>query len=235
MGSIRVMIVDDQELFASGIGIILKGGDDGEITVVDTCSNGEEAVRRVERANPDVILMDVRMPVMDGVEATRIIHARFPEIKILILTTFDDDQYVYDALSNGAIGYVLKNVKPDELISSIKTVYAGNLTVSSAIGYRLVQNASEGAKRNAFRQAEYQGDINFLRRHFDNLRSREAEILNLIMMDYDNRQIAEQLFIAEQTARNYISVIYAKIGANDRSHARQKVKELLRKERGLRD
>jgi DNA-binding NarL/FixJ family response regulator len=232
MAGIRVMIVDDQELFASGIDIILKGSDGDEIIVVDICSNGEEAVRRVERANPDVILMDVRMPVMDGVEATRIIHGKFPDIKILILTTFDDDQYVYDALNNGAIGYVLKNVKPDELVSSIKTVFAGNLTVSSAIGYRLVQSASEGARRSAFRQVEYQGDINFLLRHFDNLRGREAEILNLIMMDYDNRQIAEQLFIAEQTARNYISVIYAKIGANDRSHARQKVKELLRKEGG---
>jgi DNA-binding NarL/FixJ family response regulator len=221
------MIVDDQRLFASGMEIILRGYGTGEISVVDISANGQEAVAKVERARPDVILMDVRMPVMDGVEATRIIHDRFPEIKILILTTFDDDQYVYDALKNGAIGYVLKNVKPDDLVASIRTVYAGNLTVSSAIGYRLVQRASEGALLSGQRQMEYQGDINFLLRHFDSLRSREAEILNLIMMDLDNRQIAEHLFIAEQTVRNYISSIYTKMGVDDRAHAKQRVKEVL--------
>jgi DNA-binding NarL/FixJ family response regulator len=226
------MIVDDQDLFASGIDIILKGYGENEISVVDISANGAEAVKNVERAKPDVMLMDVRMPVMDGVEATRIIHERFPNVKILILTTFDDDQYVYDALNNGAIGYVLKNVKPEELVASIKAVHAGNLTVSSAIGYRLVQSAQEGARRNTQRQVEYLGDINFLLRHFENLRSREAEILNLMMLDYDNRQIAEYLFIAEQTVRNYISVIYTKLGVGDRAHAKQKVKEVLSKERG---
>jgi DNA-binding NarL/FixJ family response regulator len=232
MGSIRVMIVDDQELFASGIDIILKGYGAEDITVVDISTNGAEAVRKVAKAAPDVILMDVRMPVMDGVEATRIVHERHPGIKILILTTFDDDQYVYNALSNGAIGYVLKNVNPEELVSAIKAVYAGNLTVSSAIGYRLVKSAAAGVRMDAQRNVEYQGDLNFLLRHFESLRGREAEILNLIMADYDNRQIAETLFLAEQTVRNYISVIYAKIGVSDRAHAKQKVKELLRKEKG---
>jgi DNA-binding NarL/FixJ family response regulator len=233
MGSIRVMIVDDQELFASGIDIILKGYGAEDIAVVDISTNGAEAVRKVAKAAPDVILMDVRMPVMDGVEATRIIHEKHPGIKILILTTFDDDQYVYNALNNGAIGYVLKNVNPEELVSAIKTVYAGNLTVSSAIGYRLVKNAAAGVRMDAQRNVEYQGDLNFLLRHFENLRSREAEILNLIMADYDNRQIAETLFLAEQTVRNYISVIYTKIGVSDRAHAKQKVKELLQKEKGF--
>jgi DNA-binding NarL/FixJ family response regulator len=226
------MIVDDQELFASGIDIILRGYGAEDISVVDISTNGSEAVRKVAKTMPDVILMDVRMPVMDGVEATRIIHERHPGIKILILTTFDDDQYVYNALSNGAIGYVLKNVNPEELVSAIKTVHAGNLTVSSAIGYRLVKNAAAGIHLDAQRNVEYQGDLNFLLRHFETLRSREAEILNLIMADYDNRQIAETLFLAEQTVRNYISVIYTKIGVGDRAHAKQKVKELLQKEKG---
>jgi DNA-binding NarL/FixJ family response regulator len=232
VGNIRVMIVDDQELFASGIDIILKGYGAEDISVVDISTNGAEAVRKVAKAMPDVILMDVRMPVMDGVEATRIIHERHPEIKILILTTFDDDSYVYNALTNGAIGYVLKNVNPEELVSAIKAVYAGNLTVSSAIGYRLVKSAAAGVRMDAQRNAEYQGDLNFLLRHFEALRSREAEILNLLMADYDNRQIAETLYLAEQTVRNYISVIYAKIGVSDRAHAKQKVKELLQKEKG---
>jgi DNA-binding NarL/FixJ family response regulator len=232
VASIRVMIVDDQELFASGIDIILKGYGVDDVTVVDISANGSEAVRKVARTQPDVILMDVRMPVMDGVEATRIIHERHPDIKILILTTFDDDSYVYNALNNGAIGYVLKNVNPEELVSAIKAVHAGNLTVSSAIGYRLVRSAAAGVRMDAQRNAEYQGDLNYLQRHFETLRGREVEVLNLIMMDYDNRQIAETLYLAEQTVRNYISVIYAKLGVGDRAHVKQMVKELLRKERG---
>jgi len=196
---------------------------------VGIAADGREAIQKTETTKPDVILMDVRMPVMDGVEATRIIMERHPEIKILILTTFDDDHYVLDALSHGAIGYVLKNIKPDELVTSIKAVYAGNLFVSSSIGYKLVRQMSEGAKRNTQRPIEYQGEINFLLGHFEGLRSREAEILHLLMQDFDNKEIAEKLYLAEQTVKNYVTTIYDKLGVQDRDHARQRVKDTLAK------
>ncbi len=124
MARIKVLIVDDQELFARGLEIILKGHGAEDLAVVGIAANGKEALHRVGALSPDVILMDVRMPVMDGVEATRLIRERHPQAKILILTTFNDDQYVSEALGAGAQGYVLKNVKPEELITSIKAVHA---------------------------------------------------------------------------------------------------------------
>jgi DNA-binding NarL/FixJ family response regulator len=224
---IKVLIVDDQELFAHGLEIILRGHGREEISVVGTAANGKEAVAKAEALRPDVVLMDVRMPVMDGVEATRIIHQRDASIRILILTTFDDDQYVADALANGAQGYVLKNVKADDLVTSIKAVYAGNLYVSSAVGTRLIRHARADMQRATGRPIEYQGEINYLLSTFETLKSREAEILHLILQDYDNQEIAQRLFIAEQTVKNYVTVIYDKIGVRNRIHAKQKVKDAI--------
>lgn len=231
MSHIKVLIVDDQELFARGLEIILRGHARDEITVVGVASDGREALRRVESLAPDVVLMDVRMPGMDGVEATRQIHERHPEVKVLILTTFDDDQYVSDALSGGATGYILKNVKPEELVTSIRAVHAGNLSVSPAVATRLVRHAQEGLQRSAQRPIEYQGEINFLRSQFESLRGREVEILHLMLQDYDNREIAQRLYIAEQTVKNYVTAIYAKLGVTDRVHAKQKVKDLISQKR----
>jgi DNA-binding NarL/FixJ family response regulator len=206
VAKIRVLVVDDQELFARGLEIVLKGHGGGELAVVGIAADGREAIQKVEALAPDVVLMDVRMPVMDGVEATRIIHERNPAIKILILTTFDDDQYVADALGNGA---------------------QGNLNVSSAVGSRLVRHAQAGMERTQKRPIEYHGEINFLLSQFESLRKREAEILHLILQDYDNQEIAQRLFIAEQTVKNYVTAIYGKIGVSDRDHAKQKVKDLI--------
>jgi DNA-binding NarL/FixJ family response regulator len=224
---IKVLIVDDQELFARGLQIILKGHGREEIAVVGIATNGKEALERVAALEPDVVLMDVRMPIMDGVEATRLIHERRPDVKILILTTFDDDQYVFDALGSGAQGYVLKNVKPDDLVTSIKAVHAGSLYVSSDVGTRLIRHAQAGMQRTARRPIEYRGEMNFLISHFEALRTREAEILHLILQDYDNQEIAQRLCIAEQTVKNYVTAIYDKIGVADRDHAKRKVKGLI--------
>jgi DNA-binding NarL/FixJ family response regulator len=231
MAKIRVLIADDQDLFASGLEIILKTQGKDDVQVLSTARDGKEAVQKAEKLAPDVILMDVRMPVMDGVEATRVIREKHPSIKILILTTFDDDQYVHDALAYGANGYVLKNIKPENLITSIKAVAMGNLFVSPSVGDRLVRQVSEGALRNVRRSISYQGEINFLLATFESLRPREAEILHLLLQDYDNREIGERLFIAEQTVKNYVSLIYGKLGVDDRNHAKQLVKDIIAGER----
>lgn len=227
MDAIKVLIVDDQELFAAGLRIILEESGRDAIRVSGIATNGREAIQMVDSYQPDVILMDVRMPVMDGVEATKVIHERYPEKKILVLTTFDDDQYVFDALSNGAFGYILKNIRPDELITSIKAVNAGNFFVSQSVGYKLVRQARKGIEHAEDRLMEYHGELNFLHSCFPSLSNRETEILHLLLQDLDNHEIAERLFIAEQTVRNYISSIYGKIGVSDRVHAKKLVKGML--------
>jgi len=224
---IRVLIADDQDLFVAGIEIMLKGPGKDDFAVVGTATNGLEAVTMTGRTRPDIVLMDVRMPVMDGVEATKAIREKYPDVKILILTTFDDDNYVLDALNNGALGYVLKNVSPDDLLMSIKAVYNGSFLVSPSIGYKLVRHAEEGAHASDTASSQYQGELNYLMSCFESLTTREAEILNLLVADNDNREIAEKLFLAEQTVKNRISAIYAKLGVTDRVHARRYVTSVL--------
>ena len=160
MEKINVLIVDDQDLFVAGTRIIIEAYGKGRIKVSATAGNGKEAIDAVKREIPDVILMDVRMPVMDGVEATKLIHEAFPEIKILILTTFDDDQYVIDALGNGALGYVLKNIKPEELVTSIFAVQAGTFSVSPSVGYKLVQQAQDSVQMSSQQSHGYKGELN---------------------------------------------------------------------------
>ena len=227
MSRIRALIADDQELVAAGIEIILRSHGKEFISVVGIARNGKEAVRMADLHRPDVVLLDVRMPEMDGVKATRIIHDRHPAMKILILTTFDDDQYVFDALGYGALGYVLKNGPPDELVASIRAVHGGNLFVSPSVACKLVQHAQKGLQVSARPSIEDHGRLNYTLSCFETLSTREAEILHLLLRDLDNREIAEGLFIAEQTVKNHISSIYAKLGVVDRIHAKRLVKERL--------
>jgi two-component system, NarL family, response regulator DegU len=229
MNKIRILIVDDQELFATGMQIILNKYGKDEIKVIGIAPNGKEAVQMTKRLLPDMILMDVRMPVMDGVVATKIIHEEYPDIKILILTTFDDDQYIFEALRNGAQGYILKNIPPEELLISIKTVFSGNLIVSSSVGTKLVREAYKGTHLQEKQSIEYLGEVNFLLSHFQKLSNREAEVLHFLLQDFDNQEISDKLYIAEQTAKNYISVIYRKLDVSDRIHAKKLVKNILAK------
>lgn len=240
MGRIRVLIADDQKLFAGSLKIVLQGYGDGEIEVVDIAENGRQAVALAEMHRPDLVLMDVRMPEMDGVEATRIIRERMPDVKIMILTTFDDDKYVMEGLGYGASGYILKNIAPEELVTSVAAIHAGTFLVSSSVGSKLVSQVSGGAVpggRVAGKPVEMEvgcGEDAFpgppiqagegaaiLSRRYPGLSSREAEVLWLIACNYDNRDIANALFIAEQTVKNYASRIYAKIGVDNRPHAIQ--------------
>ena len=134
------MIVDDQKLFASSLKVVLESSHHEGLSVVGVAHNGKECLSQLRSVKPDIILMDIRMPELDGVETARIVHEKLPEIRILMLTTFDDDTYVHRALSSGAMGYVLKNVEPAELLACIKAVAKGTLLVSSSVGYRLFSN-----------------------------------------------------------------------------------------------
>ena len=144
--TIKVMIADDQELIRDSLKIVLSANPDME--VIDTVANGREVIRSVRAAKPDVILMDVRMPEMDGVSCTQIIKENYPQIKIIILTTFDDDEYVYNALKYGASGYLLKGVSMAELSSAIRTVHGGKAMINPDIAVKVVRLFSQMAKGN---------------------------------------------------------------------------------------
>jgi DNA-binding NarL/FixJ family response regulator len=194
---IKLLLVDDQQLFSENLKLMVETLTE-DIQVVGIAFDGQEALDIVEKTRPDIILMDVRMPGMDGVEATKILHQNHPEIKIVMLTTFLDDTYVEDALRFGAYGYLLKNIKSEDLIASLRAVYCGSVLLSPAILNKLVHQIDVDADQDN----EYQEIIN-------RLGNREKEILNLIAAGYNNKKIADTLFISEPTVRNYISSIYA--------------------------
>jgi DNA-binding NarL/FixJ family response regulator len=223
MHRIRTVIVDDQRLFAASMKVVLDGHGRHEIEVVGIAYDGKEALSLVQRTRPEVVLMDVRMPVLDGVEATRLIHQRHPDIKVLILTTFADDEYVYHAMNNGACGYLLKNLEPDELVASICAVHAGAYLIAPSVGKRLISQVQPDPGWGSASR-ELAADVDYLFSRFPSLSRREAEVLCLVTRNLDNREIAEKLGIAEQTVKNYTSRIYSKLDVGDRLHAIQLAK-----------
>jgi DNA-binding NarL/FixJ family response regulator len=198
---IRVLIVDDQVLFAESLRYVLTGIDAG-IDVIAIAPDGEKALEIVERERPNLILMDVRMPRIDGVEATRLIHRQHPDIKIVMLTTFDDDGYVYFAVKHGAVGYLLKNIRPHDLVHSIKAVMAGATLFTKSISSKVV-SASESEA----------GDLDTT---IADLTTREREVLTLVMQMMNNKQVGERLGLSEQTVRNYMHSLYDAFEVKDR-------------------
>ena len=219
---IRVLIADDQHLFAESLKFILEGESGGEIEVAAIAEDGKQAVAMAETARPDIVLMDVRMPVMDGVKATSIIRRLHPEAKILMLTTFDDDELVYEALHAGARGYVLKSIDPKELLDSIKAVHSGSFCLSSSIGLKLVDimaGETERIREDAT-VAAMSGSSGLSRR--------EAEILLHVGRGKRNQDIADVLCISEKTVRNHLSSIYFKLNMHNRLQLITHVSRLLR-------
>jgi DNA-binding NarL/FixJ family response regulator len=201
---IRIMLVDDQKVFLEGLKLVLESRA-SDMTVVGLAADGREAITLAESTNPHIILMDVRMPEMSGVEATEVIAKRMPAVKIVMFTTFDDDEYVKSAIKHGAIGYLLKNRPPMELINSLRAVNDGIIQIDPMVAQKLLHI-------DARTDAEYR----YLADAIETLTAREKEVLHLIAQALDNRQIADHLSVAEQTARNYISTIYAKLGTSHR-------------------
>jgi DNA-binding NarL/FixJ family response regulator len=217
---IRVLLVDDQVLFASSLRLVFENTAADEFVITGIAANGRECLARLAKDQPHVILMDVYMPEMDGVEATAAVHAQYPDIKIMMLTTFDDDIYVKNALKAGASGYVLKSIDAEELITCVRAVHQGMLIVSPSVGFRyFVQKEESPIPESVARGLPAR--VKALQERFPELKPREAEILELILQGNNNNQIADLLFIAEQTVRNYVSSIYAKLGVDDRLQAIQ--------------
>ena len=214
MEKIKVLVVDDQTELADEIAEILKT--DEELEVVGTAADGFEALEKTALSQPDVVLLDIRMPNMNGVVATQRIKSEFPQAKVLILTTFDDSDYILNAINNGASGYLLKDISGDALIDAVKNAYEGDTILPAKIARRIADAAKNVAADREIR----------LMRAF-NLSEREIEIALMIYEGFTNRQISAALKLSEGTTRNYVSTIYIKIKCENRAQAIAAIKEVL--------
>ncbi|GHV36656.1 DNA-binding response regulator [Spirochaetia bacterium] len=213
---LKILIADDQALFAESLRTFLNNYAD-DMTVTGIAENGREAVSMAGTMHPDIILMDFRMPEMDGVEAVREIKPRYPDIKIIMLSTYREDALVRSSLLAGASGYLLKGISPTELIAAIRALSSGIMQISPEIARSLVQEryAPETGRKPLLNKTESpikEKPSEWL----DDLTNREREIFTLIATGYDNDQIAEKLNLAVQTVRNQVSTIYSKLGVKDR-------------------
>ena len=202
--TIRVLVADDQSMVRAGFRMLLAGEQD--IEVVAEASNGLEAVDKAARFNPTVVLMDIRMPELDGLEATRRILAADNSARILILTTFDLDEYVYEALRAGASGFVLKDDSPEQLIAAIHTVAAGEALLSPAITRRVIQRFARIPRPAPPKE-------------LDDLSEREREVFRLITLGLSNGEIAQELYISDTTVKTHVTHILQKLDLRDRVQA----------------
>ncbi|MUG47944.1 response regulator transcription factor [Paenibacillus woosongensis] len=204
MSNIKVLIADDQELILESLHIVLSMEEDIEIAAL--AKNGEEAIHDCEQFQPDIVLMDINMPVMDGVAATALIKKRFPDIKIIMLTSYKEVEYVLAALSHGAEGYLLKAIHPKDLAAGIRVVHAGGTLITQEMAGKMIKsmsmNNSSTVKSNKY-----------------GLSPRELEVLHKLASGLRNQDIAEALFLSEGTVKNYISTIYSKLHVKGRREA----------------
>ena len=211
---IKVLIADDQKDLAEGIKSVLQT--DSEIEVVGIANDGFEAIDCVKEFEPDVVLMDIRMPNMNGVVATQRIQTNYPNVKVIVLTTFDDSDYILNAINNGACGYLLKDIGATALINSIKNALSGDMILPAKIARRIADAAKNVTDNREFK----------LKRAFG-LSDREVEIALMMYEGFTNRQISSALHISEGTARNHISAIYEKLNCENRTDAVQVIKSEL--------
>jgi DNA-binding NarL/FixJ family response regulator len=214
MTSIRILLVDDQPLFRESLHAFLALQPDFQ--VVGEASNGEQALRLAGALKPDVILMDVRMPTMDGVEATRLLHGAQPNCRVIMLTTFDDDEYVFEALRNGAVGYLLKDTSAEKLFEAVRAAARGESFLQPSVAAKVVEEFARLAKDKPVGYALLP----------EKLTARELEILRLIAAGASNREIAARLYITEGTVKNHVTEILGKMGVTDRTQAALRARDL---------
>jgi DNA-binding NarL/FixJ family response regulator len=200
----RVIICDDQATVRDGLVMLLKLEPD--IDIVGTAEDGAEAVQMVANKGPDLILMDLKMPIMNGVEATRQIMMKYPQVKVLVLTTYADDEWLFDAIQAGASGYLLKDTPREELIRAVRGTAAGKTYIDPSIAKKVLDQVSSRQTQPATLVTS-------------KLTEREVEVLRLIAKGLSNADIADSLFLSDGTVRNHVSAILAKLGVNDRTQA----------------
>ena len=203
---IKVLLVDDQDILVEGLRMIL--GKEEDIQICGTANNGRKAYEACKWNRPEVVLMDIKMPEVNGVEATGMIKKDFPEVKIIVLTTFNDDEYIYEALKNGASGYLLKDASPAEIAGAVRTVYNGGALIQSEVAVKVLDKFSELAKGNQKRPADPRAEL---------LTDREIEICRLIAEGKNNREIAGELYLSEGTVKNHITKVLIKLDLRDRT------------------
>ena len=200
----KVLICDDQAIVCEGLSRILNS--DSDLEVVGIAYNGEEALSLIPGSQPDLVLMDLKMPLMNGVVATRKIREKYPNIHVLVLTTYDDDEWIFDAIRGGAAGYLLKDTPPKELITAIKGTIKGKSYIDPSIGAKVLTQVAAQKKPKPLPSTFPLSD-------------REFEVLNLVAQGLTNADIAQKLFLTEGTVRNYTSEIFKKLGVSDRTQA----------------
>jgi len=200
----RVIVCDDQATVRDGLVMLLKLEPD--IDIVGTAEDGAEAVQMVADKGPDLILMDLKMPIMNGVEATRQIMMKYPQVKVLVLTTYADDEWLFDAIQAGASGYLLKDTPREELIRAVRGTAAGKTYIDPSIAKKVLDQVSSRQTQPATLVTS-------------KLTEREVEVLRLIAKGLSNADIADRLFLSDGTVRNHVSAILAKLGVNDRTQA----------------
>lgn len=202
---IRMILCDDQEIVTEGMQLILRSA--AGVEVVGVAHDGAQAVEQVEKLHPDLVLMDLRMPIMNGIQATRQIRQQFPDTKVLVLTTYDDDEWVFDAVRAGAAGYLLKDAPRDQIINAIKGTVAGMTHVDPKVAGKLFSFVSHPA--SAPTDSTVTADLS----------EREMEILKLIADGLSNADIADRLHLSKGTVQNYVSNIFVKLDVTDRTQA----------------
>ena len=214
MEKIKVLVVDDQKELAEEIGNVLSS--DSELAFIGTAADGFDALEKIAQNTPDVVLLDIRMPNMNGVVATQRIKAEYPDVKVVILTTFDDSDYILNAINNGASGYLLKDLSGNMLIDAVKNAHAGDTILPAKIARRIADAAKHVAADREIK----------LTRAFG-LSDREVEIALMMYEGFTNRQISAALKLSEGTTRNYVSSIYEKTKTENRASAIEAIRGVL--------
>ncbi|HRC80011.1 MAG TPA: response regulator transcription factor [Sedimentibacter sp.] len=203
---IKLLLADDQDILTEGLKLIL--GSEEDIEIVGTADNGRKAYELCRIRKPDLVLMDIQMPEINGVEATAMIKKDFPNIKIIVLTTFNDDEYIYDALKNGASGYLLKDTSTAEILKAVRTVYKGGALIPSDVAVKVLDKFSQLAQKTEYKYIDPRVEL---------LTDREIEICRLIAEGKSNKEISEELFLSQGTVKNHITKILLKLDLRDRT------------------
>jgi len=203
---IKVLLADDQDILVEGLKLIL--GKEEDIGICGAAGNGREAYEACKRDKPDVVLMDIKMPGVNGVEATGMIKRDFPDVKVIVLTTFNDDEYIYDALKNGASGYLLKDASPGEIAEAVRKVHKGGALIQPEVAVKVLNKFSELARDSLNRYTDSRVKL---------LTEREKEICRLVAEGKNNREIADELYLSEGTVKNHITKVLMKLDLRDRT------------------